>query len=195
MKRTEIYLHSVTETLVLPSDGLGGPAARRSFSASTLGCYSMAYAISATSPLLFSRVIPATLQSPHRSIINVHGKAVSSRIPALISRNSHVSNDNAVLHKSTSLRVKRFLAARFQYSSSSHPSTSQPLPIAFDDFVIAKGEDEGLMRQAFALVNTAASPSGCGFWSITEDRKGLERKFTFQTFNICWVGGKSCKMN
>ena len=151
----------------------------------------MAYAISAKPPLLCSRVIPATLQSPHRSIINVHRRVLSSRIPALVSGNSHVSNDNAVLRQSTSLHAKRFLAAPFQYSSSSHPSTSQPLPIAFDDFVTAKGEDEGLMRQTFPLVNTAASSSGCGFWRITKDRKGLERKFIFQTFTICWVRGTS----
>lgn len=137
--------------------------------------------------LLYLRTIPAMLQSPHGSINNVHRRISSSSIPAFVSRNFHVSIDNAVLKPPSSLQVNRLLAGQFQYSSSSHPSTSQPLPIAFDDLMIAKGEDEELIKKAFGLVNIVASPLDCRCWSITRDRKGLERKFTFKTFTICWV--------
>jgi hypothetical protein len=49
--------------------------------------------------------------------------------------------------------------------------------------VFSEGEDTGNLTKDFvALV------SG-GRWTMTSDRKGIERDFKFKTFKTTWVGG------
>lgn len=64
---------------------------------------------------------------------------------------------------------------------------SQSLSSIFDQLLIAAGEDEGLMREAFKEIRIATSPSDHDWWTISDDRKGIERKFEFKSFTICWV--------
>ena len=72
-------------------------------------------------------------------------------------------------------------------SSSPQLASSQSQSTIFDQILIAEGEDEGLMRDAFKEIQIATSPSDRDRWTISDDRKGLERKFEFKSFAACWV--------
>ena len=81
-----------------------------------------------------------------------------------------------------------FLVPVKGFASSPQLGMSQSPSNVFDQFLISEGEDEGLMREAFKEIQIAASPSDRDRWNISDDRKGIERKFEFKSFKICWVG-------
>ena len=43
------------------------------------------------------------------------------------------------------------------------------------------------MREAFKEIQIATSPSDRDCWTISEDRKGIEKMFKFKSFTACWV--------
>ena len=88
------------------------------------------------------------------------------------------TNDRFELRK---LWTSLVLPKRFSSSSPQLQST------IFDQLLIAEGEDKGLMRDAFKELQMATSPSDRDRWTISDDRKGIERKFEFKSFVACWV--------
>ena len=141
------------------------------------------YAHSTTTalPVLTSVITVVTIINSRGYFSNPYGSQSRLRLSAPVDARNTKHNLGLGNRFAFRVIVKGFASWSPRLGISQSPST------VFDQLLIAEGEDKGLMREAFKEIRMATVPSDRDRWNISDDRKGIERKFEFKSFGICWV--------